>query len=497
MKFLPIILWGLIGLSAPAFAQPATMPTQMSLPQLRLWTGDFDGMLKRRVVRILVPYSKTLFFVDRGRQFGVVAELAQQFEEWLNKRLKSGALRVTVGVIPVPRDELLQALKEGRGDIVAGGLTVTPERLAEIDFAEPWSSRVDEIVVTGPSSAPLARIEDLADRETFVREDSSYATHLRALSQTFVANGQKPIIIKRADGNLEDEDILEMVNAGLLPYAIVDDHKATLWSSVFKSLTPHRDLAVNTGGSVAWAIRKNSPLLKEQLAGFVREHKLGTAFGNGVMRRFYADNKIVRNAYSEAEMKRFHELVDLFNAHGKTYGFDALMLMAQGFQESQLDQTRRSARGAVGVMQVLPKTAAAKPISIIGVEADANKNIQAGSAYLRHLVDAYIGDDPAVDARNRTLFAFAGYNAGPGNLRKFRRIAEEKGLNPNIWFGNVEHAAAQVVGHETPQYVSNIYKYFIAYSLASEREASRRAIKDESFSTRNDASSIPRQETRK
>ncbi|MGA8169999.1 MAG: transporter substrate-binding domain-containing protein, partial [Methylocystis sp.] len=264
MKFIAIALGLLIGLASPAFGQTTPAPrNELSLPRLRSWTGDLDGMLKRRAVRILVPYSKTLFFVDRGKQLGVVAELARRFEEWLNTRHKTGALRITVGCVPVPRDELPRDLREGRGDIVAGGVTITRERLSEMDFAEPWSSKVDEIVVTGPTAPPLHKIEDLAGREIFVRQDSSYAAHLQALSVNFVAKGWKPITIKPADGNLEDEDILEMVNAALLPFAIVDDHKATLWSSVFHSLTPRRDLAINAGGSIAWAIRKNSPLLKD------------------------------------------------------------------------------------------------------------------------------------------------------------------------------------------------------------------------------------------
>jgi membrane-bound lytic murein transglycosylase MltF len=472
MRIVALALAVIVGLAPPTFGQTVqTRSHIISLPQFRLWTGDFDGMLKRRVVRILVPYSKTLFFVDRGRHLGIVAIAAQRFEEWLNTRHKSGHFRVHVSCIPTPRDELLRALEEGRGDIVAASLTITPERLAEIDFAEPWSSNVDEIVVTGPKAPQLKKIEDLAGLEIFVRESSSYATHLRALNQTFVARGLKPIKVKPADGNLEDEDILEMVNAGLLPYAIVDDHVATLWASVFHSLVVHRDLVVNTGGSIAWAIRKNSPLLKDELAAFVQGHRLGTTFGNSIIRKYFAGDKIVQDAYSDEDMQRFHALVALFNAHGKTYGLDPLMLMAQGFQESKLDQSRRSHRGAVGVMQVLPKTAAAKPISITGVDASADRNIQAGSAYLRYLVDRYVGDDPAIDARNRVLFAFAAYNAGPGNLRKFRRMAKEQGLNENVWFGNVENTAAQVVGRETVQYVGNIYKYFVAYSLAAQHEA--------------------------
>jgi len=468
----------LAGLATPAWSQaPSTKPVIASLPQLKPWTGDLDGMMERRVIRILVPYSKTLFFIDRGRQLGVIAELGQRFQSWINARHKTKALAITVAFVPVQRGDLERALNEGRGDIVAGNLTITPERLAVMDFAEPWMTQVKEVVVTGPSAPTLASLDDLAGREVYVRESSSYAGHLRELSKGFEARGLKPITLKPADDNLEDEDILEMVAAGLLPFAIVDDHKAALWSLVFPTLKVRSDLAVATGGSVAWGFRKNSPLLKQELAAFVSEHRLGTAFGNDVKRRYFGSDKVVKNARSEEDSKRFRDLVALFRSHGEAYRFDWLMLMAQGYQESQLDQARRSHRGAVGVMQLMPKTAAAKPIGITGVDKDASRNIQAGAAYMRYITETYIAKDPAIDARNRVLFAFAAYNAGPGNLRKFRRIAQEQGLNPNIWFGNVEHAAAQVVGRETVQYVSNIYKYFVAYSLMVEAESRAAAPK--------------------
>ncbi|KUL96637.1 transglycosylase [Bosea sp. WAO] len=453
-------------LLSPALGQSRPpKPVVASLPQLKPWTGDLDGMLERRVIRILVPYSKTLFFVDRGRQLGVIAELGQRFQSWINARHKTRALSITVAFVPVPRGDFERALNEGRGDIVAGNLTITPERLAGMDFAEPWMSGVKEVIVTGPKSPELASLDDLAGREVYVREASSYAAHLRELSRAFEARGLKPISIKPADDNLEDEDILEMVGAGLLPFAIVDDHKAALWSLVFTTLKVRSDLVFHSGGSVAWAMRKNSPLLKQEVDAFVREHRLGTAFGNDVKRRYFGSDRVVRNAFATEDAQCFRDLVALFRSNGEAYRFDWLMLMAQGYQESQLDQSRRSHRGAVGVMQLLPKTAAAKPIEIADVDKDAGRNIQAGAAYMRYITERYIAKDLAIDARNRVLFAFAAYNAGPGNLRKFRRIAQQKGLDPNVWFGNVEHVAAELVGRETVQYVSNIYKYFVAYSL--------------------------------
>jgi membrane-bound lytic murein transglycosylase MltF len=253
-----------------------------------------------------------------------------------------------------------------------------------------------------------------------------------------------------------------------LPLAVVDQHKAEVWTQVFPKLVLRKDLAIHRGGAIAWAIRENSPLIKAEIDAFFSQHGAGTSFGNTIRRRYFGGTKGVKSAASAAEIAKFRELLETFRRYGSNYAFEPLMLAAQGFQESGLDQSRRSPRGAVGIMQLLPKTASAPPISLAGVERDAEINIHAGAKYMRHLRDAYVSD-PALSERNRTLLTFAAYNAGPGNLRKFRRRAAEMGLDPNIWFNNVEQAAANIVGRETVQYVSNIYKYFIAYEMAAEQ----------------------------
>jgi membrane-bound lytic murein transglycosylase MltF len=450
---------------------PITRPAQaQSAPRLasvQNWAGDFDGMLKRRAVRIIVPYSRTWFFIDRGRQMGVAAEFGQAFEQWLNARHKLGTLGLNVVFVPTRRDRMLDALEQGRGDIVAGNLTITAERDKRVDFAAPWLRNVSEVVVTGPASPALSGRDDLAGREIPVRLSSSYATHLSALNEDFARRGLKPVVVRPMPETLEDEDLLEMVGAGLLPLAVVDAHKAEVWTKVLPGLTLRKDIAVSTGGDIAWAIRENSPLLKAEIDAFFAQHQSGTSFGNTIIRRYFGGVKGVKAAASEGEIKKFRELVELFRTHGRTYSFDALMLAAQGYQESKLDQSRRSPRGAVGVMQLLPTTARAQPIAIDGVERDAGLNIEAGAKYMRHLRETYV-NDAALSEQNRTLMTFAAYNAGPGNLRKFRRRAAEMGLDPNVWFNNTEHAAAKIVGRETVQYVSNIYKYYVAYTLATE-----------------------------
>ncbi|MGL4296357.1 MAG: transglycosylase SLT domain-containing protein [Aestuariivirga sp.] len=452
---------------------PAGASDVHDLEGFKPWTGDLEGMKKRRVVRILVPYSKTIYFVDRGRPYGTAVELGQALEKWLNEGKTRQIDMTRVAFVAKPRDQLLPALVQGLGDIAAGNLTITPERRKTVDFTAPFVTDVREVLVTGPGSPPVASIADLAGKEVFLRPSSSYREHVEAANLRLRAEQRPAIAITGIDEHLEDEDLLEMVNAGLLPWAIVDEHKAGIWTKVLPNLKIRPEIAFSESGEIAWAIRKDSPQLKAELDAFIEKHRIGTTFGNVLRKRYYRDDKMLRRANASAEQAKFREFLDLFRKHGEAYSFDYLLLAAQGYQESQLDQKRRSPRGAVGVMQLMPATAADKAVGVRGIDKSADRNIEAGAKYLRHLIDTYI-DDPQVDERNRFLFALAAYNAGPGNLGKFRRRAVEMDLDPNRWFGNVENAAADIVGRETVQYVSNIYMYFVAYSLLSDI-ASRKA----------------------
>jgi membrane-bound lytic murein transglycosylase MltF len=467
-----VIAIGFVLASIGTIRVEAQQPDADTFLKERAWLGDLDGMIGRRVIRIIVPYSKTLYFIDMGRQLGTAVEGGEALEKWLNAGKTREIERVRVAFVALPRDELLPALQQGLGDIVVANLTITPERRKSVDFTAAVMGKVKEIVVTGPMAPAISGIDDLGGKLVFVRKTSSYHEHLLALNQRLKATGKPEIIIHPIDENLEDEDILEMVHAGLLPWAIIDLHKAQIWSSVFPALVLREDLAIADGGEIAWAIRKGSPLLKAELDRFVEKHRIGTTFGNILRNRYFKDDKIIRRAYAPEEVEKFHRLVEVFRKHGAVYSFDYLMLIAQGYQESQLDQSRRSPRGAVGIMQLLPSTAADKSVGIMGIDASEDRNIEAGSKYLRHLIETYL-DEPGLDERNRQLLAFAAYNAGPGNLRKFRRKAVELGLSPDIWFGNVENGAAAVVGRETVQYVSNIFKYYIAYRLLEARVQER------------------------
>ncbi len=437
------------------------------------WKGDFDEMVERRYIRALVPYSPTYYFLDGPRQRGVAYEAYSLFEDWLNKELKTGTLKVHVLIIPVRRDELFPALVAGRGDIAAGGLTITPERQQLVDFSMPLTKGIDEIVVTGKKGPELGSLEDLSGKEIYVRLSSSYHESLTSLNESFEKAGRPPMTLTPAKEHLEDEDLLEMVNADLLDIVVVDKHKAELWSKVFTNLKLHPDLAVRTGGQIAWAIRKNTPKLEEVVNRFAAGHKQGTLHGNIIINKYFGNTKWVENALADQGMERYRDTIDFFKKYADQYGFDFLMMVAQGYQESRLDQSLVSHRGAVGIMQLLPSTASDNSVGISDIHI-AEQNVHAGIKYMRWIRETYFSDDD-VDDVNKTLFSFASYNAGPNRIKRLRNEATERGLNPNEWFNNVEIIAGEEIGRETVQYVSNIYKYYAVYYLLTEQDKLRRA----------------------
>ncbi|HSN53835.1 MAG TPA: lytic transglycosylase F [Candidatus Sulfomarinibacteraceae bacterium] len=429
------------------------------------WVGDFDGMVERGVVRALVVYSLGQYFLDGATQRGVTYEALAEFEKFLNQRLGRRPVKVAVLIIPVQRDELLPALERGLGDIAAANLTITRSRLEKVDFSQPLLTGVSELVVTGPAAAPPRSLDDLAGREVCVRRSSSYWRSLEKLNEDLGSRGLQPVRLLAAEEFLQDEDLLEMVNAGLLPATVVDSHKARFWAGIFDHISVHDDLAVRTGGEIAWAFRKNSPELAGMVNDFVKQRRQGTLFGNVVLKRYLETTKWAHGALDGEDRARFEKAVGIFKTYGERYDFDHLMLAALAYQESGLDQSARSKAGAVGVMQLLPSTAADPNIGIPDITTLDN-NIHAGTKYLRFIRDRYFSD-PAIDPVNQTLLTFAAYNAGPARVRQLREEASRMGLDANEWFGNVEHVAAKRIGRETVQYVSNIGKYWVAYRLAA------------------------------
>jgi membrane-bound lytic murein transglycosylase MltF len=455
--------------ASPYDALPESVQTALDKP----FVGDFDELVKRRVIRVGVTFNRTHYFIDQGQERGLAFESLKSFEKDLNTDLKTGNLKVNVVLVPLGRDQLYSALTGGRIDMVAAMVTVTPEREKLVAFSEPTRTNVSEVVVTGPGAPPIATLDDLAGQEVFVRKGSIYAESLARLNATLKAGGKPPVIINDAPEVLEDEDVLEMVNAGLAPITVADDYLAQFWARIFSGIKVRDDLPVRTGGTLAVAFRRENPKLRDVVNKWIRDHGEGDAFRNVIERRYLENVKYAKNAAAESERRKLEAVRELFKKYGAQYKMDYLLMAAQGYQESTLDHTVKSPVGAIGVMQVMPPTG--KQLNV-GDITKVDPNIHAGVKYMRFMIDQYFANEP-MDDLNKGLMAFASYNAGPGRIRQLRREAEKRGLNPNVWFGNVERVASERIGRETVTYVSNIFKYYIAYRLLSEQTERRNAAK--------------------
>lgn len=431
------------------------------------WTGDLDGMIARGFVRIGVPQEPVFFVYDRAEQHGIAVEYGREFEAHLRESLGAGAESLTVVLLPLTRDMLIDALVSGRVDMLAANLTVTPNRSDRIDFADPMLRDVREIVVTGPAAPGVTTLDDLTMVPLHVRPSSSYHEHLAALNATRTETGLQPLRIIPAEEALEDYDLVELVDVGVIPAIVLDNHKAELFSQIFENLDLHEDLVINEGGEIAWAMRKGSPQLMEVTNAFVEKARKGTELGNILYRRWIADPARVLNAIAPGEDAKFVETIGFIRQHAEAYDFDPVLIAAQGYQESGLDQSMRSAAGAIGIMQVMPETARDPNVDIPDIDV-ADRNVEAGVKYLWHLRDAYFSD-PSISPFDRACFAFAAYNAGPGNIRKARARAESMGLDPDVWFGNVEVAAARTISREPVVYVRNVLKYYTSFRIYEAR----------------------------
>jgi len=431
------------------------------------WTGDWEEIKQHNALRLLVVYNKSGYFYDKGRPRGYVADMANELQTYLNKQLKTKTKKFEVAVVPVAPSLLQKYLEEGRGDVIASVVIMTPEREKLVDFTVPMATNTRLIVTTNRNAPAINSLEDLAGKKIYANPLSVAYASLQELSQKFKQTGKAEIQVKASDPNLTEEDLLEMTNAGLIPATVTFGFRAKMWAPVLPDLLVHDNVVIKDNGTVAWALRKNSPQLKAILDTFLEDHKVGTVFGNIMMKRYYKDSKFVKNSTSSAEMKKFLEYVKYFKQYGEEYDFDYMMLAAQGYQESMLEQNRVSPRGAVGVMQVMPKYAAAAPINIKDVKS-VDGNIHAGAKMLAQITKTYF-NDPAITPVTKTLFTFAAYNAGPNRIVRLRKEAAANGLDPNKWFGNVEIAVANDIGHETVDYVSNIYKYYVAYKMTQEQ----------------------------
>jgi len=442
-----------------------------------LMAAEREGQ-ETRFLTVLIPFDRTRFFIRNGQPMGFEFELVRAFEQHLNQERQRGEPAVQAIFVPTRFDRLVPTLADGIGDIAAGGLTITEERAARVDFSRPYFENVAELVVAHVDAPPLETLDDLAGRRVVVLRGSSYVASLARLNEAFAGRGLRPIDVVEAAPELGTEDLLEMVHAGIIDYTVADRHIAGLWAGVLAGLHVHDELRVADGGAIAWAVRPGAAALRAEIDAFMATVRRGTLVGNVLFNRYYDGHRFIDNPLAGNELDDLVRYRELFERHAAAYGFDWRLVAAVAFRESRFDAEAQSPRGAVGLMQLLPETAA-----YVGIEdaTPVDANIEAGVRYLAYLRDDVLGNEENLDERARRHLMLAAYNAGPGRLRQLRAMTrDDLGLDPDRWFFNVERAAQLRIGDETVRYVTDVNKYWLAYQLGeallAEREAHREAV---------------------
>lgn len=460
--------------SESAFDSAKTVSERINEP----FIGDLKSIRERRILRVLVSYNKTNFFHTKRGDRGIEHDLMKEYEKYLNRGPRQERYKTHIVFLARPFERLIPDLQAGYGDIIASGLTITPERKLLIDFIQPYIKNITEILVTNKKNKAPSRLEELAGQQVIVVSNSSYIIHIERMNQALGQMGLPAIEIIKADSLLESEDILEMVNAGLFDYTVVDSHIAEIYENIYSNIRLQKDFIFHNGGEIAWAINHNLPQLKKSLNTFVNNYaRPGKLLGNSVFKKYFKNPFWIKQPLSLTALDETPCLQYYFEKYSEFFEFDWYLIASQAYQESGFKQNLTSHANATGIMQIKPSTAASKIVNIPDI-SNLENNILAGTKYLAFIRDYYFSK-PEYSEEDKINFSLAAYNAGPGRIRKLQRIAEKQGLDPNKWHYNVEVVARADIGHETVDYVTKIQKTKIALKLAKELAAKKHLLKEQ------------------
>ncbi len=419
--------------------------------------GDLEEIKRRGVLRVLTRNNAACYFLYRGEERGFELELVREFAKRLGVRLQV--------ILPPDGSELLPWLLEGRGDLVASSMTITPERAAWVDFTRPYLEP-DERLVVHAEREEITGLAGLRGRTVTVRRGSSYHQSLLPLAE------EHGFTIDFAPADTETEEILAMVAAGELEATVADSHILGIELALG---APLRDVThVAAEQQIGWAVRDEDGGLLDAANAYLEDIDRGT-FYNILRRRYFRDDRRLKRVLPERAKSRaaLSPFDPLFRTHGRLRGLDWRLLAAQAYQESRFDPAAKSWAGAVGLMQVMPR--AAQDVGLEGDLRDPGFSVAVGSAYLRKLVDR---TEDTLPLAERLRFGLASYNVGRGHVEDGRRLAAELGLDPNRWFDNVEkalpylrqrkYAARARYGYcrcsEPIRYVAEINERYAAYA---------------------------------
>ena len=429
-----------------------------------VWSGPYSEMLKRGLIRIAVPYDRTIFVNDKGVQRGMSVEVAKALAKWTNSKYASqlAGRPIAVKLVPYPKEQLLATLTTGQADMALGDLGLYAPISNAKDYLLSHASKLEkEVLVTGPSSPSVTILADLSGHTVYGGRNTNFHTTLSVLNKELKKTGKPLVSLISPLGDLDDEDLLEMLNSGLIPFVIVSEWKAKLWQPIYTKNVVHHDLSAQDAGWIGWVVRSSNQDLSDDLQSFYQSDSATQAINSFRQEDYKQHLRGLKDPIEKTAWSRFETMRPLFNQYGAEYKLNPLFIAALGFQETLLNQNAVSGVGALGVMQLMPVTGASLNVGDIHL---LGPNIHAGAKYMDQLINKNF---PNIQFQgiNRSLFAVASYNIGPNNVAKARGQAQQAGFDSNQWFGNVEFIAAQRMGLEPINYVRNVYKYFMSYQL--------------------------------
>ena len=425
---------------------------------------DLLEIKKHGILRVLTRNNPATYFLWRGELLGFEYELSQHFANAHKLRLEM--------IVPPSRNDLMPWLLEGKGDIIAASMTISPERTSEgVEFSRPYFE-ISEILVSRNDEPEdgLKKVKDLEGRTVVVRRSSSYWLTLKALQKKGIQ-----FELVAAPEELETEGIIAKVAAGEYDLTVADSHLLNIeltWRDDIRAAFPLGDPKHH-----GWVVRKTNPKLLNSINTFLKKTYRGVFYNLTVQKYFENERGIRRHVEDRAsrtgELSPYDALV---KPYAEQYGFDWRLIVAQMYQESRFNPDARSWAGAVGLMQVLPRTAKGLGFNDIRSPKDG---IHAGVKYLDWVRNRF---EPELPVKDRMWFTLAAYNVGQGHVIDARRVARKEGLNPNRWFNNVERAIrllskrryARKARHgycrcsEPVKYVQDIKRRYEAYLQVTE-----------------------------
>ena len=427
-----------------------------------VYTADLTEMTAIGRIRVLTTYTYNNLFTHEGETHGYEYNLMEEYRNFLNSNISRRGLKIEIYYIPLPYDLLIPALKKGYGDIVAANMTIHPERRKEINFTDPYQWDIKEVLVSDSDMEDIENMEQLSSRRIYVREGSSYHMSLRELNTHLIRKKLRPVDVVTLPGVVHTSDILEMVSANVIQMTVADSHIAAIAGALLPNLKIHDHIVFNDNVRYGWMVRKSNPQLRASLNTFIKTIKKGTLKGNIYFERYFEENPWEEAALKREDLDKCCQYVPFFKKYGEFYGIDWMLLAAQAYQESRLDPRARSSAGAIGLMQVLPKTAREMDIKKIHLPEN---NIHAGAKYLKWIMNNYF-TEADISADDRVRFALAAYNAGPSKIRKSRTVTAGMDLDSSKWFGNCELGTLKHVGPEPVYYVRSVNKNYLAFRMS-------------------------------